>query len=144
MTNNIDKAFEQATIKLKKVDDHIDDLPRSVANFLIVYSAQGVIDNGGYRYFFGADWPNNPPYSKFVGAYSAIGCVKQSHDMDRVVSTFPFENPHLSESKRIKFIEANYDEDEFEVKGWGEMLCGDNDVWEKLESYYLENIKDFV
>ena len=60
------------------------------------------------------------------------------------MSTFPFENPHLNESKRVKFIEANYDEDEFEVKEWGEKLCGDTEVWEKLESYYLENIKDFV
>jgi|GEM_PF-752194 len=144
MAKNIDKAFKQATIKLKKVNENINDLPRSVATFLIAYSAQGVIDNGGYRYFFEADWPNNPPYSKFVEAYFIIGCVKQSQDIDRVVSTFPFENPHLNESRRIEFIEANYDEDELEVPGWGEKLCGDTDVWEKLEGYYLENINDFV
>jgi hypothetical protein len=76
MTEIIDKAFKQATTKLKEVGEKIDDLPRSVAIFLIVYSAQGVIDNGGYRYFFESDWPDNPPYSKFYDAYSAIGCIK--------------------------------------------------------------------
>ena len=144
MTENIDKAFSKATIKLKKVNEQIDALPRSVVTFLLVYSAQGVIDNGGYQYFFEADWPGNPPYSKFIEAYSEIGCEKQSHDIERVVTTFPFENPHLNERERVKFIETNYDEDNLEVQGWGEMLCGDNEVWEKLESYYLENINDFV
>ena len=43
MTEIIDKAFEQATTKLKEIGERIDDLPRSVAIFLDVYSAQGVI-----------------------------------------------------------------------------------------------------
>lgn len=144
MTENIDKALKLAKIKVKKAGGNLNNVQRSVATFTMVYSAQGVIDNGGYRYFFESDWPNNPPYAKFVEAYSAIGCKKQSHDIDRVASTFPFENPHLNKRKRVKFIETNYDEDEFEVKGWGEKLCGDKQVWEKLESYYLENINDFV
>ena len=110
----------------------------------MVYSAQGVIDNGGYRYFFESDWPDNPQYSKFVDAYSAIGCIKQSKDIGRVVSSFPFDNPHLYESERIKYIEDNFDDDEYEVKGWGDTLCGDAEVWEKLESYYRNNKDDFV
>ena len=144
MSEIINKAFKQATAKLKKVGDNVDNLPASVATFLFVCSAQGVIDNGGYPYFFESDWPNNPPYSKFIVAYSVIGCKKQSEELARIVSTFPFDNPQLKEKERVNFIESNYDEDTLEVRGWGDQLCGDTDVWNKLESYYIENKKDFV
>jgi neutral trehalase len=144
MTGAIDTALQQAATKLRKVDGRIDDLPQSVANLLLVYSAQGKIDNGGYQYFFEEDWRSSPPYSRFVAAYLAIGCGEQAEDMDRVVSTFPFGNPHLNKSKREQYIKANYGEDEAEVKGWGDAHCGDPEVWEKLAGYYLENVEDFV
>ncbi len=59
-------AFKKALKKLDKARDDLDVLPPTVATFLLVHSAQGVIDNGGYRYFFESDWPNNPFYSRFV------------------------------------------------------------------------------
>lgn len=144
MNKTLNNAIEQATIKLNQVAKNIDDLPQSVATFLMVYSAQGVIDNGGYIYFFESDWPNNPPYLKFIEAYFAIGCINQSQDIARVVSTFPFDDPHLNKQERARFIEANYDEDALEVKSWGESLCGDVEVWEKLEAYCTKNKSDFV
>lgn len=144
MSKALDKAFKQATKKLKKAGEDIFKLSKPVSTFLFVYSAQGVIDNGGYKYFFESDWPNNPPYSNFINAYEEIGCEKQAIDFNRVVSSFPFENPHLNESARQKYIDDNYDEDEIEVKGWGEALCGDKEVWPKLEEYYLQNKEQFV
>ncbi len=144
MTDPISNAFDQATAKLKIVGDNIDLLPRSVGTFLMVHSAQGVIDNGGYCYFFEANWSNDLPYSKFVSAYFEIGCEEQSKDFARVVSTFPFEDPHINSVARNNFMDENYDEDENEVKGWGDALCGDEEVWSKLEAYYLNNKEDFV
>ena len=38
----------------------------------------------------------------------------------------------------------NYDPEELEVKGWGDDLCGDEVVWEKLEEYYLKNRRNFA
>lgn len=144
MPDTIEKAFKRATSKLKKVGHNIDALPKSVASFLMVYSAQGVIGNGGYYYFFEHDWPNDPPYSKFIDAYLEIGCSSQSNDLARVVSTFPFDNPHLNKNARNKYMDENYDEKKYEVKDWGDALCGDDEVWEKLKAYYLKNIDDFV
>jgi hypothetical protein len=140
----ISEGFKKAVKKLDKAKDNIDLLPRSVATFLFVHSAQGVIDNGNYEYLFGSDWPKKPPYSRFVEAYEAIGCKKQAKELARVVSTFPFDNPHLKEAARKRYIKENYDDENYEVKGWGKKLCGDEEVWEKLRKYYLINKKDFA
>ena len=143
-TDPLSEAFKKAKKKLNRAKGDIDRLPSVIASFLLVYSAQGVIDNGGYRYFFGSDWPQNPPYSKFIDAYKAIGCIKQSKDLARVVATFPFDNPHLKETARKKYMKDNYDKDKFEVKGWGDALCGDDEVLKKLEKYYLRNNDEFA
>ncbi len=144
MTDILSAGFDKAERLLKKARGNMDSIPTSAANLLIIFSAQGVIDNGGYRYFFESDWPKQPPYSRFIEAYSAIGCEKQAADLARVVSTFPFDEPHLNAEKRNQFMDANYDEDECIVNGWGDMLCGDEEVWSKLEAYYLKNKKDFA
>ena len=144
MADAIDTAYEQATKKLHGVGDDIAKLPKSVSTFLLVYSAQGVIDNGGYQYFFESDWPGNPAYSTFIDAYREIGCEQQAADFARVVSSFPFETPHLHESARNTYMCDNLDEDEREVKGWGDALCGDEEVWSTLANYYLQNKEHFV
>jgi hypothetical protein len=37
---------------------HIDEnAPVLAADIIIAYNAQGVVDNGGFTYFFGADFP---------------------------------------------------------------------------------------
>ncbi len=140
----ISEGFEKAQILLSKAEANIDKLPKEVATFLMVYSAQGVIDNGGYVYFFEADWPNNPPYSKFVDAYKSIGCESQSTEFNRVISTFPFAEPHLKKDQRNQYMEDNFDEDKYSIKGWDDKLCGDEEVWEKLGKYYKKNINKFV
>jgi hypothetical protein len=144
MPDILSKGFDKAERLLKKANGNMDSIPTTAANLLIIVSAQGVIDNGGYKYFFESDWPMQPPYSRFIEAYSAIGCEKQAADFARVVSSFPFDEPHLNAEKRNEFMDANYDEDEGIVKGWGDMLCGDEEVWSKLETYFLENVKDFA
>jgi len=121
---------------LSEVNDDISRLPEPVQIFLNVNGAQGVIDNGGFNFFFEADWPGNPRYEDFVAAYEAIGCWKQAAELRRVVETFPFPDPHLHKEKRNEYIEANYDPDEMHVRGWGDELCGDDEVWKKLAAYY--------
>jgi hypothetical protein len=144
MEDKIIEAFHKARKLLEQNNHELSGLPTSVITFLLVHGAQGTIDNGGFRYFFGADWPNNPPYSQFIEAYKTIGCEAQAKELERVVATFPFKNPHLYEEWRKKYMADNYDDEELEVKGWGEDLCGDEEVWAKLEEFYIENIQDFA
>ena len=135
---------DAAEDKLAEVDDDMSRLHESVRIFLLVHGAQGVIDNGGYRYFFEADWPNTPPYEVFASAYEMIGCAKQAADLRRIVTTFPFADPHLHSKKRQAFIDTRYDKKKFCVPEWGNALCGDEDVWKKLAKYGKKHKKDFA
>ena len=136
-------ASLQADEKLEATGD-MTRLTASVRTFLLVYGAQGVIDNGGYKSFFGDNWPGNPPYQDFISAYEAIGCRTQARELRRVVATFPFPNPHLDKDRRRAFMESNYDKTALSVRGWGDALCGDEAVWEKLVRYYQTNEDEFV
>lgn len=137
-------ALEAAEDKLAAVDQDMSMLPEAVRTFLLVHGAQGVIDNGGYRFFFEADWPNTPAYDAFVSAYETIGCSEQAEDLRRVVATFRFQDPHLHKVQRQAFIEARFDKSQYCVPEWGDALCGDKDVWEKLARYYEMHEGDFA
>jgi hypothetical protein len=128
---------------LTSVSDDMGRLPDSVRIFLLVHGAQGVIDNGGYKYFFEADWPGNPPYEHFSEAYEAIGCISQAADLRRVAGTFPFQDAHLRKDERKAFIDARYDEKTHCVPEWGDALCGDTEVFEKLALHIALHRKDF-
>jgi hypothetical protein len=128
---------------LTSVGDDMSRLPESVRIFLLVNGAQGVIDNGGYKYLFGQDWPGNPPYENFAVAYEAIGCIRQAADLRRVAASFPFSEPHLHKDERKAFIDARYDKSTYCVPEWGDALCGDKEVWEKLATFYFMCRKDF-
>lgn len=144
MSDAVSRGFKKALRLLEKAKDDLDLLPETVATFLLVHSAQGVIDNGGYRYFFELNWPNDPPYTRFIEAYKTIGCEKQAADFARVVDAFPFDHPHLDEEGRNKYMNENFDEDARDVKGWGDKLCGDQEVWKKLETFYNTHAPDFA
>lgn len=139
----VSKAFDKAIVLLENANDDFSCLPGSVANYIMVYSAQSILDEGGYYYFFEANFPKEPPYSWFVEAYHAIGCEKQAADLARVVSTFPFEDPHLDAVKRGSFMDMNFDVKADEVRGWGDALIEDDEVWIKLGEYYLKHAEDF-
>src|SRR5690348_960937 len=63
--------------------------------FATIYTAQGIINNGGFRYFFENDFPNHPPYSDFSDAYRQIGMTEFGDWIDRATSLFGFPDPHL-------------------------------------------------
>ena len=128
-------AADRALAKLEAVEQDFSRIPEPLAHFIRVYLAQGVIDNGGYRYFFEADWPGKPDYRVFIHAYAAIGCVRQTEDLRRVVESFGFEEPHLHVRFRNAFIEEHYDPDQHHVPLWGDALCGDEEVWDALGEY---------
>lgn len=144
MTDLISKAFKQALKLLQAEDDKMENLPFEVATFLRVHGAQGVIDNGGYRYFFEMDWDENPSYFEVVNAYQIIGCLAQAKEFKRVVSTFPFDNPHLHCKRRNQFMDDHWNEDKYCIEIWGDGLCGDEEVWQNLEEYYIQHQDKFA
>ncbi len=118
-----------------------DAVPVGFARFTIT-SAQGLIDNGGLRAFFETDWPGTPPYSTFTDAYERIGCTDGAETIRQAADSFGLECPEICREKRIVFIEQNYDEATFCVRGWQDTLCGDEAVWSQLASWAREMVRD--
>jgi hypothetical protein len=120
-------AFEQL-----KLRGNIADLPSELQTFIRVYSAQGVIDNGGLAHFFDNDWEGQPPYRVFTDAYRAIGALEMAEWIDSVAATYDFPNPHLDRKRREQFRPST----QTQVKAPQDSLCRVSEaVWSLLEQF---------
>lgn len=79
-------------------------LPREREVFVMIYTAQGIIDNGGFQYLFECDFPGNPEYKRFSDAYREIGAGVIADLLDRAASLFPFTDAHLKRDERISYL----------------------------------------
>ena len=140
----IDLAYKKAERLLKRASGDISRLPAPIATFLRVVSVQSYLDDGGYRHLFEENWwPDDPSYGDFAAAYRDIGCSAQAQELMRVVGTFPFEDPHLRAEQRNQYMDQHQDSADLHVSGWGDALCGDQEVWKQLEAFVLEHAPAF-
>lgn len=120
------------------------DVPEPFRTFITVYSAQPVIDNGGFQYLFECDWPGCPPYSEFARAYREIGATEVADWMEAAAAMFPFADSHLHREARILYLRQHC------VKGDSPMgiLSGDaidasDRVFNLLTSYVRKHAASF-
>ncbi len=101
MTESVlDQAMDLAFTELEKVGGELDRLAEPFRTVAIIASAQGVIDNGGLRFFFEKDWPGQPPYSLFAEAYQEIRATAAADAIDAAAALFAFPEPERSEERR--------------------------------------------
>ncbi len=79
-------------------------LPEPLLTVWAVEQAQGIIDNGGFVYFYGNDWPQNPPYSVFWDAFRGIGASEAAQCIETTAKMFPFDRPELDYQMRRDFL----------------------------------------
>jgi hypothetical protein len=137
----LDRAAEYTYKELDRYHGDPTKLDIPLQTVAILYTVQAIIDNGGFQYLFESDFPINPPYSTFVEAYRRIGAMQAAERLEKAVAMFPFENPHLQQQERVKFMEALEEEDEFSELG--NEVCGDEKVWLALEDYAKRNATAF-
>ena len=140
VTPMLDRAVKVAFRTLDAAGGDARRLPVPMATVVCVYGAQGVIDNGGFQYFFENDWPCQPPYSMFWKAYARIGAHEAAAAIESAVALFPFARPHRSRAKREAFMAARSRSDRFFRL---DTVCGDATVWPKLEAYVRANASAF-
>ncbi len=134
-----------STIAFQKLDDvsgDLEALAEPYRTIVLVYSAQGTIDNGGLFYFFESDWPGNPPYSLFADAYRRIGRMEAGDSIDYAAKTFGIPFPEKDKEFRNAFIEKQFGTDETEGEWdveWDDCICGDEQVWSDLASWLQKN-----
>ena len=131
----LDALSDDAFRQMSAVDDDLARMEEPYKTIAIIYSSQGVIDNGGLTYFFANDWPHKPPYSEYADAYERIGCIEAANALRSAAASFTIERPELHRERRLAYIEANYDEATLGVKGWDDCICGDERVWENLAAW---------
>jgi hypothetical protein len=114
----VDKVFDK--IMQDGFDVHRSPLAHKVV--VMVTTAQGVIDNGGFDYFFEQSFAGEPDYQEFVtvyneiGAFESAGAIEQAiqinlhqgvnsfEDLDSVM----FENSEADRNRLKKYVEKNF------------------------------------
>ena len=133
-----DEAMDVALEKLGEVGGDIRRLDEPFRTVAIIGAAQGVIDNGGLRYFFESDWPEQPPYAVFVDGYRAIGAKAEAEAIRAAAETFGFAKPERDEERRGAFLAGagGKEIDKLEAKM-------KSDVWSLLEKYIRAHGESF-
>lgn len=135
----IDKMSDAAFAKLKEANGNIESLSEPYKTIVLVYSAQGVIDNGGLVYFFENDWPNHPPYLLFIDAYMRIGATEAARAIDSALNYFDFESPELNKKARLEFLSSlpayHYGFYPHDFLKLNEAVIGNDLIWEQLHEY---------
>lgn len=132
-SRELDDVVARAERRLQDVGGDFKALPWQLAVVLRVHGAQGIIDNGGLRYFFESNWEGTPPYSEFVDAYASIGASEVAASLERAVSQlFPFPDPHLDEvARRAAMGPPDLDSPVEQLDD----ICGDTSVYDKLMAF---------
>ena len=133
----LDRAAEYTYKELDRIGGDPTKLDIPLETVAILYTIQAIIDNGSFQYLFESNFPINPPYSAFIEAYRRIGALDAAVRLQKAVAMFPFENPHLHQQQRVKFMESLDEEHEFFQLG--DEVCGDKRIWSALEEYATKN-----
>jgi hypothetical protein len=125
-----------------KYDADISRFPRPRKVFITIYSAQGIIDNGGFGYFFESDWPGRPPYSRFSDAYREIGAADVAELIDRGASLFGVADPHLHRDARLRYLKEHCRDESAELIKLGDRVESKR-VFRLLEEYVRRHAGHF-
>lgn len=135
----LDRAMNHAFEQLEAAGGDPARLEIPLQTVVVVFAAQGIIDNGGLELFFESDFPGQPPYSFISDAYRRIGAVPLAECIDSAAMLFPFEAPHLAQDRRRSFL-AEAAQDPGHLLGrFSDSICGDEGVWTHLNTYILKN-----
>jgi hypothetical protein len=139
----LDKASDYAFARLKEVGGDVSRLPMPLQTVVVIYSAQGVIDNGGLEYFYESDFDGTPEYSFFVNAYRRIGAESAAACIEESAAMFPFGQPHLHEAKRQQWVDGVRDDENHMFVKLSRKICGDQAVFLELAEYVGANSDAF-
>lgn len=143
MSSLLDRASDFAFARLKEAGNDISRLPIPLQTVAVIYSVQGIIDNGGLEYLFESDFDGTPEYSFFVEAYRRVGAESAASCIETAAAMFPFPQPHLHEDKRQQWLENVRDDEGHLFVKLSRKVCGDEAVFAKLAEYVDSNQNAF-
>jgi hypothetical protein len=140
----LDRAIAYSIARVTQAAGDVYGLPLAVQTVAVVHAAQGIIDNGGFEYFYQSDFLDNPPYAFFVEAFRRIGADVAAQRIEASSQMFPFSEPHMHAEMRGAWIETVQETQTHEFVQLSRQACGDESVFEKLAEYVEENASAFA
>jgi hypothetical protein len=143
----LDRAVDGLYKELERVGNDLSKIPEVTRPIALLYTFQGMVDNGGFRYPMENDFPGNPPYSLFVEAYRRIGALDAAEALAQAVALFPFDSPECKAEARNKFMDSLGTDSEFENSEFcklSDRVCGDGTIWKRMDEYVARHSLDFA
>ena len=108
--------------------------PQLAADIIIAYNAQGVIDNGGFTYFFGADFPGKTHW-QVSESFLRLGLPEHSRLIEQMLALFPDGEPDHDLERRAAFIEERFEWDSDEEINL-DVKAADSYFWDHSHQTY--------
>ena len=102
------------------------------------YSAQGVIDNGGFPYLFENDWPGLKDWNIFADDFEAVGHTKGAEAIRAALRLFARGQPQRDLKERRKYIFETLGGLDGELGKLDGPICGKSAVLERLLVRYIK------
>ena len=144
--SSLDRAAEGLYRELELLESDISKLPEVTKPIALLYMFQGMVDNGGFRYPLGFDFPGTS-CTDFVDAYRSIGAQEAAAALEQAVAMFPFPASGSDATARNQFFASFKDIDEFEHSEFNQLsdrVCGDETIWKLMDEYVAKHNKDFA
>lgn len=109
-------------------------IPQAHRDVVAAVTAQAIIDNGGFRYFFASNFSGKPDYQMFIDAYTNIGAKEAADAINQALLLFPNGTPPEALDEREKYLEAIFSSDSLSGKQLGEI---ESKITGKVEHYAL-------
>jgi len=110
--------------------------PVLAADIIIAYNAQGVVDNGGFAYFFEADFPGKT-HHQVAESFRRLDLAEHANLIEKMMALFPEGTPHQDIYARIAFIAERFHWDRDEDRN-SDVRNADNYFWDHSEEVYSQ------
>ena len=79
----------------------ITNYPKKISCIVLVWTAVGKIENGGFNYLFGAAFPGDPNYEYTLNSFKEIECHTAYEAVKKAICLFPNCIPPSNDHERI-------------------------------------------
>ena len=124
----------------------ISQIPEPERTLIAVYTAQGIIGNGGFAYFLNTDFNDAKAYETIIISYRNIGLEEHAKSIENVLNLFP-NNMLQSNSKELdrfiyKYISGDDTDNYSNIVEDAEAVFFNNvdSVYELADKHVLKNV----
>lgn len=144
-TDNNDESLLMNLVEriTSKPDFDIHKLSDTERNLVAVVTAQALIDNGGFRYFFESHIQDSADYTLFVDAYQTVGAEDSAQVIDQALSLFPEKKPPSDYHERRRLLDRIFTEGEGTAKSLENQILGVESNYTKAAAYARANQDKF-